>query len=166
MLNGINGLYPIVDEIDLPAALNFFFDSLLDDVGGVRRNGGDNGETIRRRGLNYGNVADARQGQVQGPRDRCGGQTQHIHFAPQLLKFFFVGYTKPLLFVNDDQSEIFELDVFGQKPMGANNDIYLAQLQLGYHLVLFTLRLEPAEGGHPRTEGLQALGEGLVLLFH
>ncbi len=36
---------------------------------------------------------------------------------------FFGADAKPLLFINDDQAEIFEFDVFAQEPMGADEDV-------------------------------------------
>ena len=57
-------------------------------------------------------VTQAAQGEVQGARDGGGGQGEEVGVASEAFEFFFVAHTEALFFVDDDEAEVFELDVF------------------------------------------------------
>ena len=69
---------------------------------------------------------DADQGHLQGPRDRSGGQRQHIHVVFQLFDLFLMRNTEALLFIDDQQAQVFELHILGKDTMGSDHHIHLA----------------------------------------
>ena len=62
-------------------------------------------------------------------RDRRRGQRQHMHFRAQCLQLLFVRDAEMLLLVDDQQSEILELDVLAEQRMRADHDIDAAVRQ-------------------------------------
>ena len=68
-------------------------------------------------------IANPCQRHMQGARDRRGRQGQHVDTRFELLEALFVAHPKALFFVDNQQGEVFELDVVGQNPVGANQYI-------------------------------------------
>ena len=60
-------------------------------------------------------------------------------------------HAEPLLFVNHQQSQILELNVFAKEPVGAYDQIYFAVFQL--FLYFFLLRFAPESRKHLYVEG-------------
>lgn len=55
-------------------------------------------------------------------------QGEHIHPDEVLLQLFLVLHAKALFLVDDDKTEVVELYVLGQQPVGAHHDIHAAGL--------------------------------------
>ncbi len=109
-------------------------------------------------------LADARQGHLQGARDRRRRQGQQVHIGPKRFQLLLVLDPEVLLFINDDKAQILEPDLFCEDSMGANHNLDRAVLQTRTRLVgLFgcdharqvTHRHRPAR--KPLREGLEML---------
>ena len=61
--------------------------------------------------------------QIERARNRRGAEREDIDQLAQAFEFFFVQDAEALLFIDDDQAEIFEGDVFLQQAMRADDDI-------------------------------------------
>ena len=102
-------LHAIVDEVDLPAALQFLlrWPTCISFSSHVRDHRLDRQAVFRRR-LDHGHVAQAHQRHVQRARNRRRRHRQHVHFFLQLLQPLLVPHAEALLFVDDHQAEIRE----------------------------------------------------------
>jgi hypothetical protein len=88
-----------------------------------RRNEGAHRQPIDRRRGDDRHLAHAGQRQLQRARDRRCGQRQHMHLGAQLLQLLFVRDAEMLLLVDDDETEILELDRLAEQRVGADDDI-------------------------------------------
>ena len=91
----------------------------------------------------FGNVTDAGQRHVERARNWCGRERENIDFGPQLLEMFFVGHSKPLFLVNNDQPQVLELHIRGKQPVSPDDDIDLAECETRDYFVLLARRAEP-----------------------
>ena len=73
--------------------------------------------------------AHAGHGELQRTRNRRGGQREHVNVALDLLEPLLVLDAEMLLLVDDQQTEIGEIDRRTQKRMRANDDVALAGFQ-------------------------------------
>ena len=87
-------------------------------------------QAILRRRLDHRHVADADERHVQRARDRRGRHGQDVHFLAHLLDALLVRDAEALLFVHDEQTEVPELHVLRQQPMGADDDVEAARGEL------------------------------------
>jgi hypothetical protein len=76
-----------------------------------------------------------------------------------------VAHSKPLLLVDDDQTQVLEVDVGLEEPVGADDDVHITTGQGFYHFPLFSLRYETGEHGHAHGEGRQAAAKSLPVLL-
>ena len=121
----------VVDEVHLPAARQLVADRAADDLLIELDDVGLNRQAILRRRLDDRHVADADERHVQRPRNRRRAHRQHVDLLPQLLDLLLVRDAEPLLFVDDEQAEVAELDVLRQQPMRADDDVDLAGGEIG-----------------------------------
>ena len=91
----------------------------------VRHHGVDRQPILGRR-LDDAHIADAQQRHVQRARNRRGAHGEHVHVLAHLLQPFLVAHAEALLFVDDQQPEIAELDVFRKQPVRADGDVDFA----------------------------------------
>ena len=85
----------------LPAAIMFAHDSLADNKRIIRQNKGANRQPIQRRCCNQTEFAHTCQRQLQRPRNRRRGQSQHMHFRAQIFQTFFLFDSKMLFFIDN-----------------------------------------------------------------
>ena len=76
-----------------------------------------------------------------------------------------MGHPKALLFIDNEQAQVLELDVLGQNPVGADYQVNTAVFQAGHDLLAFGLALETGEAGNFHREALKAVLDGLVVLL-
>ena len=117
----------VVDEVDLPVAVQLAVDGALDDLAVEPGDAGLDRLAVGRRRLEVGDVADAQQAHVQRPRDRRGRQGQDVHRRPQRLQPLLVLDAEPLLLVDDHQAEVLEGDVLLEEPVRADQDVDAAR---------------------------------------
>ena len=110
-------------------------------------------------------VAHAGKRHVQGARDWGGGQGQHIDFAAQCFQCLLLAHAKAVLFVDDHQAEILELDVALQQLVGADHDVDLALGQFGGRGFDFLGGFEARHDFHAHRPVGEAVLEAVVVLL-
>ena len=110
-------------------------------------------------------IPDSDQTHVKSSRNRRRCQSQDIDILFHLLNLFFVGNTKALFLIDDQQSQIFKLHIFGQHPMGADQDIHQTFFQILDRLFLLTGGTEPAQKVHAHRKILHPLYKCIVMLL-
>ena len=157
-------LEPWDDAEDLATPEPFPLDRLAQHDAVPGHDEGADGEAIDRRGGNHRHLAHAGQRQLQGARDRRGGQGQHMDIGLQRLQPFLVGDAEMLLLVDDDEAEIAELDALRQQRMGADDDVDAAIGEPGLDRGGLLGGDHARELGHGDGEALEARAEDPVML--
>ena len=152
------------DDIDLAVAAELEIDGVGDDLMTEGVNFGANGVTVGRRGVDDAEIACAHQRELEGARNgrRRHGERVDVDF--HLAQAFFDGHAEFLLFVDDEQAEIFEFNGFPDEFVRADEDV---DVPLGEIFEQgFGLRRGAGSGEVVDAHGevLQPLGEGLVML--
>ncbi len=122
----VDGLDAVVDEVDLAAALELHLDGGADELLVELGDDGLDGHAVLGRRLDDGHVAQADQRHVQRARDGRGGHGEHVDLGAHLLQALFVADAEALLFVDDEQAEVLELEVLREDAVGADEDVDLA----------------------------------------
>ena len=141
----LDRLDAVVQEIDLALPLELAIDRVADDALVVTADDRLDREAIERRRLDGGHVFRAHEREVKRARDRRGGKREHVHELEELLELLLVQHAEALLFIDDDQAEVFEDDVAGNEAMRADDDVDAAVAQQLEHFALLGLRAETAE---------------------
>ena len=141
----VDGLHAVVDEVDLAAAFQFLLDGGADQL--VVPGGDDrlDGHAILGRRFDHAHIAQADQRHVQRARNRRGRHGEHVDLLAQLLQALFVAHAEALLFIDDQQAEVGELDVLREQAMGADQDVDLAGLDLLHDFLLLLAGAEAAD---------------------
>ena len=121
-----DAVHAVVDEIDLAAALEFLLDRGLNQLLVPAGDHGLNRHAVFGRRLDHAHVAQADQRHVQRARDGRGRHGEHVDLLAHLLDAFFVADAEALFFVDDQQAEVGELDVFRKNAVRADQDVDLA----------------------------------------
>ena len=112
----------VVDEVDLAAALEFEFDGGANDLFIELRDHGLNGHAVFGRRLDDRHVAQTHQRHVQSARNGRGAHGEHVNLLAHLFEAFLVTHAEALLFVDDEQAEVLEPDVFRKQAVGTDQD--------------------------------------------
>ena len=132
------------DDIEaLPAAEMFAQQGFADDDGIKGRDIGAHRQAVQGRRGDQRKLAHAGERQLQGAGNGRGGERQHMHIGAQFLQALLVLHAEVLLFIDDEQAQIAELDAGGEQRMGADDDIDVAGLQARFHRVNFLAAHEP-----------------------
>ena len=113
----------VVDEEDLPAAVQFPQHGVADQLGVEARHAGFDRQAVLRRRLQVRDVAQAQQAHVQRPRDGRGGHRQHVDDLPQRLQPLLHLDAEPLLLVDNHQPQVVEPHVRLGQPVRADDDV-------------------------------------------
>ena len=161
----VNGFYTVMQVVNLAAALHFSADGIVDNGIGMLHHEGLHGITVGRGLLQGGHIPDAGQGHIQRSGDRGCGQGQHIHTFGHLLETLLVADAEALLLVDDQKTQILELDTLLQQFVCADNQIHLAGSQILQSAVLLGRGAETAEhiNGHRKTP--ETADSGLIMLL-
>ena len=87
-------------------------------------------QAIFGRRLDHAHVAQAQQRHVQRARNRRRAHGEHVDVVLELLQPLLVAHAEALLFVDDQQAEIAELDVFREQAMRADGNVDFAGRQI------------------------------------
>ena len=96
----------VVQEVDLPAALQLAQRGLADDPARVRRDERLDREPPLRRRRDHREVADALERHRERARDRRRGQRQHVDLGAQPLQLLLLPHAEAVLLVDDDEPEV------------------------------------------------------------
>ena len=130
----------------------------------MRRHESAHREAIDRGRRNDREIAHAGQRQLQRARDRRGAQRQHMHLRAQLLQPLLVADAKVLFLVDDQQTQIPELDRLAEQRVGADHDIDIAVGQPLLDLRQLLGRDQARGLRHVDREPAKTLGEILAVL--
>ena len=155
--DALDGGDVVVQVVDLPAAAQFLLDRVRDDAGVVLEHVRLHGVPVVRRLLDDRHVADAGERHVQRAGDRRRRKRQHVGRLADLLEALLLLDAEALLLVDDDEAEVLELHVLGDKPVRADDQVDAAALQLAQDLVLLLRRAEAREQLDVDREALHAL---------
>ena len=122
-----NGIDHIIDKEHLSAPVFFPHDSIADNTGIVFGDIGLDRETVRWRCFDNAHLAQIDQGHMERPGNRRRAQGQHVDVGGPGLPLFFLGHAKALLFIDDEQSQIFELHPFIKQAVGPDEDIDISR---------------------------------------
>ena len=125
---GFDVVHPVVQVVHLPAPGKLFLHGFGKDNVVVFQHKSLHRLPLDGRLLDGGKIPDAAHGHVQGAGDGGSRQGEHIHPDEVLLQLFLVLHAKALFLVDDDKTEVVELYVLGQQPVGAHHDIHAAGL--------------------------------------
>ena len=125
---GFNVVHPVVQVVHLPAPGKFFLHGFGKDDIVIFQHKGLHRLALDGRLLDGGKIPDAAHCHVQCAGDGGSRQGEHIHPDEVLLQLFLVLHAKALFLVDDDKTEVVELYVLGQQPVGAHHDIHAAGL--------------------------------------
>ena len=87
------------------------------------------GNPVRRRGADDAEVAGAQERELEGSRNRGGGQRQGIDRCLQMAEPFLRRHAELLLLVDDQQAQVLELEAGAQHLVGADQDVDLPFFQ-------------------------------------
>src|ERR1700683_840094 len=89
---------------------------------------------IRRRSLDHREIADAEHRHVQRARNRRRGQRKDINQLAQLLHLLFIGDAETMLLVDNQQSQLGELNVLGKQAIDRKSVVWeKCNLVVPYH---------------------------------
>src|SRR5207344_1283889 len=104
-----------------------------------------------------GKVTHAGERELQGSRDRCGGEREHMDLGSECLELLLVRDAKMLLFVDYQQRQILELDRLAKHGMGADDDIDATVGETSLDFAQLRGRHEPRGLCHVHGEAPEAL---------
>ena len=161
----VDRVHAVVDEVDLPAALELGEDRLAHErVVPLRDECLDRLAVLGRR-VHRRHVADPGERHVQRARDRRGREREHVDLEAHALEPLLVAHAEALLLVDHDQSEVLELDAGLQQAMRADHDVDVAALEALDDRPGLLVRAEAREHLDADGEGREALAEGAAVLL-
>src|SRR5213593_1648059 len=160
----VNRFDSVVDNVNLATALEFEIDGILNHNRLELDDHGLNRQAVTGRSFNDGHVAQSAERHVQRPRNRCCRHGHDIDLFLDVFQTLFMSDTKPLLLVDDHQSEIVELDVLRQQAVRTDDDIDLARFDITYDFPLLFGRDEAAQHRDGDRKGRESFFERFVVL--
>ena len=130
----VDGFDAVVEKEDLAAALELAQDRIANQALVVAGHVGLNRQPVHRRRLDDTQVTDAHQRHMQRARDRRRRETQDIDQLAEFFEPLLMHDAEAVLFVDDHEAQVFELDVFLQQAVRTDNDIYLPFGRVLQHL--------------------------------
>ena len=158
-------VHAVVHEIDLPFAVEFADDRLLDPAVLVGHDLGDDSPAVDRGGGQRRDVTQADHRHVQRARDGRRGEREDVGGQPVFEQLVLVLDTEALLLVDDHQSEVFETDVLRQQPVRADHDVDATGGKLAQDFALFHRGLETRQRLDAERVVRHAPSEGAFVLF-
>ena len=154
----------VVDEVDLAAAFEFLFDRRLDEFVVPAGDDGLNRHAVFGRSFDDAHIAQADQRHVQRARNRRGRHGEHVDLLAHLLDALFVADAEALFFVDDQQAEVGELEIFRQDAVRADEDVDFAGFGFLQNFFLLFRVAEAADHFDGDGERSEALLESFVVL--
>ncbi len=124
-VQGRDRLHPVVDEEDLPPALQLPLHGVADGLGVEARDVGSNRLAIGRRRTDDREVPDPGDGHLQGARDGRRREGEDVDLAAELLEGLLLAHAEALLLVDDEQPQVGEDDILREEAVGADEDVHL-----------------------------------------
>ena len=154
-----------MEEEGLAAALDLALDRLADQVLVVGADVGADRAPALGRGLDHRDVAQPGEAHLQGARDRRRREREDVDFQLQLAQQLLLLDAEALLLVDDDEAQLLGADVAREQPVGADQDVDLARLEVLEHGFDLGRRAQPGDPLDPEREVGEALAEGAEVLL-
>src|SRR6266540_828875 len=161
----VDGLDAVVEVEALAVAFDLALERQLDELLVELADGRANRAPSLRRRLDDGDVAQPGQRHVQGARDRGRAQRQHVDLEAQRAQQLFLGDAEALLLVEDDEPEFLRDDVAAEDAVRADQDVHLARLEIGEHLLDLPRRAEARDHLDANGKVPVARAEGVPMLL-
>ena len=123
-----------------------------------------NGVAVGRRSGHDRQIARPEKRELKRSRNGGGGQREGIDIHFERLEFLLYGHTEFLLFVDNEQAQIFPFYGLSYKLVRADEDIDLAVCEVGENVFRLLGCLCATEVFHPHGEILESLAERVVML--
>ena len=101
---------------------------------------------------------------MEGARDGSCRESKHIDVGTHLFELFLDADAEFLLFVDDEQSQVFEFQFAVGYCMSADEDVYFAAFEVADNLVAFLGGAKTVEIVDVDRHALEAFAEGVVVL--
>ncbi len=118
-------LHPVMDEEYLPTTVYFILYSFFDQFFIEYMQFCQNRLAVWWWGADNTQIPGTHQRKMQGSWNWGRSQCEGINICPELLQFLLHTYTKFLLFINNQESEVFKFHVLTHDAVGANDNINL-----------------------------------------
>ena len=102
---------PVIDKEDLTVAAHLKIDGIRYHFFIKSMHFGLNRIAVRRRSGNHAQITRAHQRKLKGTGNRSSSHCQCIYIHFQLTQLFFYGNSEFLFFVNNQQSQVFKLNI-------------------------------------------------------
>ena len=119
----VDGVDVVVQEVDLPAALELAQARFAHDARGVLRDEGLDGEAPLGRGGDHREIAQSLERHRQRARDRRRGERQHVDLGAQPPQLLLLAHAEAVLLVDDHEPEALELDVGLDELVRADHEV-------------------------------------------
>ena len=155
----------VVQEVDLPAALELAQAGFAHDAGRVLRDEGLDREAPLGRGRDHRKIAQALERHRQRPRDRRRGQRQHVDLGTQPLQLLLLPHAEAVLLVDNHQSEALELHVALDQLVRADDEVDASAGKTLEHRLHLGCGTEARQFGELHRQVSEPVGERLEVLF-
>ena len=154
----------VVDHIHLSAPADFVANGVPQALFVESNQVGVHRLSVGGRSRHDAQVARRHERKLQGARNRRGRQRQRVNVRFKRFKLVLRVDAELLLFVDDHQPEVLELQVFAQDSVGSDQNIDFPVLEiLQHHLGLFG-RPRPVEVVDPRGQSVQTFAKRAKVL--
>ena len=141
----VDGLHAVVQVERLAFARELLLEGDAHQVVFVFADVGADLVAAARRRLDDGDVADAGERHLQGPRDGRRRQAHHVDLHLEVAQQLLLAHAEALLLVHDHQPQIVRPHVGAEKPVGADEHVQLAGTELGEDAPLLGGGAEPRD---------------------
>lgn len=125
--DGVGDLFNRTDAVveveDLSAAIDFGFDGAFDEGGIVTANDSFDGASFSGGGFYNAHGAGAGECHVKGAGDGSGAEGEDVNGGSHFFNAFFLSYAKALFFIDDEEAEVFKMNVFTEQAVGADDEV-------------------------------------------
>ena len=157
--------HPVVHEEDLAFAQQLAANGFGDGTIALLADVGQDWLAFRWRGLQQGHVTNACETHLQGSWHRRCGEGQDVDVGLERLDRLLVLHTEALLFVHDEQPQVFELQLGVEHSVGADQHVDLAVVCVLDDRLGLGVGEEAAQDLNTNGEAREPFGEGLMMLL-
>ena len=163
--DGFDGLDAVVEVEDLSATVDFGLDGVFNGVGVVALDDGFDGSTVGGGCFDDAHGACAGEGEVEGAWDGGGAEGKDIDGGAEFFEAFFVFDAEALFFVDDEEAEVFEVDVLAEESVGTDDAVDATGGEFGEVFQDFSVGEEATDLCDGYGVGRQAFAKGVVVLL-
>ncbi len=154
----------VVHEEDLAVTTHLEVDGINNNFLVEGMHFGLHGIAVGGRSLDDTEVAGTHQRELQSAGNGCSGHRQSIDIHFELTEFLLDRHAELLLFVDDEQAEVFESDVLAQNAVRADKDIHFSLGKALDGSLCLSGGTGTAQIIHPAGQAFQTFLEGLEML--